>query len=328
MADEETLEQKWMRLAVTIGEHYNADVIIYSGEVEDATADNLIRITKKKNRRKNVLLLLTTRGGSPDAAFRMARCLQSYYEKFIIYIYGMCKSAGTLIAVGADEIILSDFGEFGPLDVQLGKKDELFENISGLNITQALNSLNTRTLDFFRNTLIDLRQGSKGQISTKLAAEIASNLAIGAYEKIYSQVDPGQLGSMERAINIAIDYGKRLKSSNVKTDTIDRLVSSYPSHSFVIDIKEAKTLFKEVRKPDEVEEELGECISFVTRDQTDKPFVQKLNDPQEAKDERPDNDDESKQSAAGAQQGSDANNAPVAAKPEPTVRTAPRAVAT
>lgn len=325
MADQEALEQKWMRLSAEIGTKYDADVILYSGEIDDGTADDLIRLAKEPSRRKNVVLMLTTRGGSPDAAFRMVRSLQRYYGKLILYIYGMCKSAGTLVAIGADEIILSDFGEFGPLDVQLGKKDEILESMSGLNITQALNSLNARTLDFFRNSLVDLRSGSKGQISTKLASEIATNLAIGVYDKIYSQIDPVQLGAIERAIHIASDYGDRIKKENVKPHTIDRLVSRYPSHNFVIDLKEAKELFKQVREPNKIEEELGECISHVTRDQADKSIILKLNAIKEPTHEVVSTGTE--QSAEGARQGDAADNAAAAsAGAEPTVRTAPRVV--
>src|SRR5687767_8964123 len=137
---QESYERKWKRLAGEVGAAYDADVIIYSGTIEDITADILIGIARQKNRRKNVVLMLASRGGSPDAAFRMARALKRYYKKFILFIYGRCKSAGTVVAIGADEIVISDFGEFGPLDVQIEKQDELFENVSGLNITQALTS--------------------------------------------------------------------------------------------------------------------------------------------------------------------------------------------
>ena len=231
MADTE----KWRTLSAEVGKKHSADVIIYSGNIDDQTVDQLIGIVRQKNRRENIVLMLASRGGSPDAAFRMARCLKRYYKKFIIFIYGRCKSAGTMVAIGADEIIISDFGEFGPLDVQLDKQDELFENISGLNIMQALTSLDTRTQEYFREIVVDLRTGSKGAISTKLASDIATKLAIGVYGNIYSQVDPVQLGAIERAINIASDYAKRLQSKNVKSDAIDKLVNRYPSHSFVID---------------------------------------------------------------------------------------------
>lgn len=325
MTKKEDLQERLRRLSTTVGEKYHADIILFSAEIETATADQLIRIAKTPKRRENVVLMLTTRGGSPDAAFRMARCLQKYYQKFTLYIYGMCKSAGTLVAIGADEIILSDFGEFGPLDIQLGKKDELFESMSGLNITQALTSLNTRTLDFFRAVLIDLKRGSKGQISTKLAAEIAAQVASGAYDQIYSQIDPVQLGDIERAINIASDYGTRIQSKNIKAGTIDKLVSSYSSHNFVIDLKEAQTLFNIVREPDSIEEELGACISSVTRDQTDDTFIWTLNELQEVK------TDEGSvpttlQSEGGAGQAGAENNAPAVEEQQATVRTGPRPV--
>src|SRR5688500_17541360 len=221
MADSDDFFVKLRAAAKKVADTYDADLILLSGEIESGAADRLIRTCRAPDRRQNVVLILTTRGGSADAAYRIVRCLRRYYTKLYLFINGMCKSAGTLIAIGADELILSDFGEFGPLDVQLGKKDELFENMSGLNITQALTSLNTRTLEFFRSALMDLKVASRGQISTKLAAEIASSLASRTYAQIYSQIDPVQLGAIERAMNIASDYGQRLQTSNVKPQAID-----------------------------------------------------------------------------------------------------------
>lgn len=300
-------------LAKQVGDTYSADVILYSGEVESGAADQMIRIARDPKRRKNVVLILTTRGGSPDAAYRIARCLRRYYSKLTLFIYGMCKSAGTLIAIGADELILSDFGEFGPLDVQLGKKDELFENISGLNITQSLTSLNTRTIEFFRSALMDLKIASRGQVSTKLASEIACSLAAASYEGIYSQIDPIQLGAIERAMNIASDYGQRLKTANVKAHTIDKLVSAYSSHSFVIDLEEAKGLFNVVRSPSDSEDKLGEMIAHVTRDQADAPLVFKLEVTQEQHHE---NDQQTEPSTEGADTGGVADNqAPIGEQP-------------
>ena len=292
MSKEESPAEKATRLAGEVGDLNDADVIFFSGTIDSDSADDLIKVVKRAERKTNVILMLTTRGGYPDAAYRIARCLQKYYSKLILYIYGRCKSAGTLVSIVADEIILSDYGEFGPLDIQLDKKDELFENSSGLDITQALSSLNVRTLEFFRKVLLDLRQGSRGQISTKLASQIATNLAVGAYSKIFEQIDPSQLGSIERAINIALDYGKRLKSSNVKEGTLDRLVTEYSSHSFVIDINEAKDLFNDVREPTDLEEELGYCIYAVTRDEVDETLVIKLNTRRKADEEKEPEDSE------------------------------------
>jgi hypothetical protein len=299
----EEFEQKWARLANSIAEKNNADVLLYSGEIGDYHVDELIKIAKQPKRRENVILLLTTNGGLPDSAYRMARCLKRQYKKLVLYIYGVCKSAGTLVAIGADELILSDFGEFGPLDIQLGKKDELFETISGLNITQALSSLNTRAQDIFRSIVVDLKSGSRWQLSTRLAAEIASNLATGLYGKIYAQIDPAQLGSIERSIQIASEYGNRLKTANVKKGTIDKLVNGYSSHNFVIDMEEAKGLFEKVRMPEDIEEELAGCFFTFTRDPADPACVWKFNSDKEEKTEEKTNetDTSTKQGETGAQ---------------------------
>ncbi len=268
--------------------------------------------------------MLTTSGGSPDAAYRMARCLKRQYTKIILYIYGVCKSAGTLVSIGANEIILSDFGEFGPLDIQLGKKDELFETISGLNITQALTSLDARTQDVFRSLLVDLKSGSRGQLSTKLAAEIASNLATGLYESIYAQIDPSQLGSIERSIHIASDYGTRLQTKNVKRGTIDKLVNGYSSHNFVIDIEEAKELFEIVRMPNDTEEELARCLSYVTRESAQKISVWKLNEVKKEVINEPDKTS-TEQSGTGAQSGGDTVNS-TSSKANKKIAKRPRSV--
>ncbi len=275
----EPVEEEYTKLANLLSDNLNADIIIYTGEINDSTVDVLINYTKDPGKKENVVLLLTTNGGSPDAAYRMARCLQRQYKNFILFIYGICKSAGTLVAVGANEIILSDFGEFGPLDIQLGMRDELFEMFSGLNITQAINSLATRSINTWREILIDFKAGSRGQITTKLASEIAANLTVGLYDKIYAQIDPAQLGQIERSMNIASDYGKRLakKTKNVKDEAIDKLISGYPSHSFVIDREEAQELFNIVRNPNELEEKLAECIKWAIRNPLGTPFTIKIN---------------------------------------------------
>ncbi len=41
---QETFEQKYQRLATEVGQQYEADVIIYSGEIEDETADKLRKL--------------------------------------------------------------------------------------------------------------------------------------------------------------------------------------------------------------------------------------------------------------------------------------------
>lgn len=233
-----------------VTEDLDADIFVYSGELHRDGADGFLDIVDRANSRPNVLLVLSTPGGDADAAYIIARYLKREYEKFILCVYGYCKSAGTLLALGADEIIMSDRGEFGPLDVQIAKDDEIGRRSSGLDIPQSLEALSDQAFVVFEKQFTEIKDRSYGVITTKTAGEIASSIAIGLLSPITSQIDPLKIGETRRAINIAFHYGVRL---NGDYERVARLVSDYPSHSFVIDFEEASDLFENVREPNEIE---------------------------------------------------------------------------
>lgn len=247
------MEKEIENILKKLAESLRADILLYSGEINLSNAEVLGTLTAQPTS-ENVLLVLCTLGGDAHAAFRIARRLQERYKQFYLYIPSYCKSAGTLIAIGSDEIIMGDFSEFGPLDVQLREKEELFQYSSGLNVSEALNILKVETLNFFRDTVINLTEGAG--LPTRSASEIATKLATGFITPIVSQIDPVRLGEVHRAVNIALAYGERLNKGRgniASRSQLVALVQKYPSHGFVIDYEESKTLFKNVRKPNENE---------------------------------------------------------------------------
>ena len=246
-----------------VSSELDADAFLYSAEITDLNADKLINEIKQTSpKRDNVALIMTTYGGDPDAAFRIARYIKRKYNKFTLFVFGYCKSAGTLLALGADEIVMSDFGELGPLDVQVTKDDD-FRSESVLDIQQAMSVIGSQAFEMFESYLLNLISGTQALITTKTAADIASSMAVDLLSPIPSQIDPLRLGEMNRLMNIALAYGKRLKPQGI--EVIKNLIYNYPSHSFVIDYEEAKTLFDCVREPDDLELELEEIILPLVR---------------------------------------------------------------
>lgn len=238
------------------------DILVYAGGIERRGYEAICKALEG-TRRKNVLLVLCTFGGDPHAGYRIARSLHHHYGKdgqISILVPERCKSAGTLICIGAHQLVIADEGELGPLDVQVAKPDEMFASGSGLDIMRGLSNLRMGVLASFKEYLLDINAGSG--VSTKMAAEVATRLAVGTYEPIFAQIDPIRLGEMEAALSIANAYGKRLaeKSKNLKPNALGKLVNSYPSHSFVIDRKEARDLFEKVRQPDPIETTIGELV--------------------------------------------------------------------
>lgn len=227
------------------------DVVTYAGAISMSGYESLCNALKKKQGHKAILVLATP-GGDPHAGFRIARALQHAYGEFSLLVPRYCKSAGTLIAIGATDLYLSDMSELGPLDIQVKKNDELVGRNSGLDIIAALDYLRDQSMRSFHQHCTELVAGAG--LSTKAASDIAARLTIGMLEPISGQIDPMRLAEMQRAMDIAYQYGQRLnsKSNNLRSQGLDLLVSGYPSHGFVIDRKEAKSIFVRVNRPEGV----------------------------------------------------------------------------
>jgi hypothetical protein len=237
----------------------SADVYLVSGGLYDPLADDVMdRIAEVEKRKKNALLVLTTFGGNADVAYRIARSFQRTYNggEFAIMIYDLCKSAGTLLAVGASKLIMADSAQLGPLDVQLGKPDSIGEKMSGLTPCQSLAFLQEHAFKLFEYCFLQLLQRSDRQITFRTATQIAAELTTGLFDPVYAHLDPMRLGEYHRDMMVAAEYGKRLNRGNLLSPAaLTRLTHGYPSHGFIIDREEARELFKYVEEPtgDEIE---------------------------------------------------------------------------
>ncbi|MFI5297066.1 MAG: SppA protein [Polyangiales bacterium] len=243
-----------------------ADVLLYTGPIDRPHDDRLLdEIRGRKAKRERVLFFITTYGGSADAAYRIARSLRRHYKHVTAVVPGFCKSAGTLVVLGADELVMFDHAELGPLDVQLRKEDEYAKHSSGLTPTQAFQSLDSQVVESVRSLFLSLKL--ELNLSTRTAVQLTSDLVARVYGGIYAQVEPIRLGEIHRAQAIALQYARRLVgvSKCTSEDSVRRLVSGYPSHEFVIDFDEAKTLFKTVREPSAAERAFEEKIHDVVR---------------------------------------------------------------
>ena len=251
------IEQVTGKVGTGIGDSSDlsdSDILIYTGPITRAGFEQVVR-ENPCERRTKVLLVLATLGGDADAAYRIARFLRRSYEHFTVFVPSLCKSAGTLLCVGAHEIVMSETGELGPLDVQVRNPEELADYGSGLDMPRAFSFLQHQALDTLRRTIVDIFTG--GGLATKRSAEIATNVTVGLFAPIFAQIDPSRLGRNARALSVATQYAARL-DGNIATDqTLARLVAGYPSHSFSIDRDEAAELFQRVRPPTRAESEVA-----------------------------------------------------------------------
>ncbi len=249
------------QLAQVCQAYADTEIIYYNGEINRKDATNFINKVPSSPNSK-AILLLETPGGDADAAYKIVRHLQCNFQHITLFVANYCKSAGTLIAFGVDQIKMTDQGELGPLDVQLNKADEIGALTSGLNTSDALDMLISKAQTTFEAMMIGFRVRSRLQISTKMAAEIATNLTTGLLSPVISKIDPIYMAETQRSLSIANEYATRLNRGIIKDGAVGKLIYGYPSHGFVIDRKEASELFENVVSPDKNDEFLINFLPF------------------------------------------------------------------
>jgi hypothetical protein len=82
--------------------------------------DYVVASIKERTKKPlDLFLVLETPGGLPAAAFKIARLLRSSFNKITVLVPFTSYSAGTLIALIGDEIVMGPVSNLGPLDVQV-----------------------------------------------------------------------------------------------------------------------------------------------------------------------------------------------------------------
>jgi hypothetical protein len=229
------------------------DFLLVNGDIQDSTFPELMGCVQEHRANVKLVLILVTYGGQANAAYRIARFLHTLYEDLVAFIPTECKSAGTLLVTAANSVVISPFGDLGPLDVQLLRRDEIGSRRSGLTTRSALEDLKTHSFELFEHFMYEIIQRSGTAVSFRTAADVASRISARLMSRIYEQINPDALGQDYRDLNIAFKYGERLtrKYGNLKKGALRRLIYDYPSHDFVIDLEEAEEIFERVELPTE-----------------------------------------------------------------------------
>lgn len=75
---------------------------------------------------RKIDLILETAGGSGEVAEDIVRQLHDKYEEVGVIIPGWAKSAGTIIAMAGDEILMEPASALGPIDAQMMWQGKVF----------------------------------------------------------------------------------------------------------------------------------------------------------------------------------------------------------
>jgi hypothetical protein len=243
---------------------------------------------KKNNQSmKEIDFIINSPGGSADDAYRIIRTLRQTFETVNIIVPFWAKSAATLLSLGGSKLIFDEFGEFGPLDVQITKEKEDgpgFERESALVDESALNRIEERSRELFLKVYnqfynSDIIHLNKARLSKQIFEYVAK-----FYEPLLEQINPYKLGEKKRKLDIAQYYANKILGiynneipQEKRLELVDYLVNSCPDHGFVIDYSLMSCFMTNVFKSDifgvEYEDKLRELSNLFIQIEGSEEFT-------------------------------------------------------
>lgn len=155
-------------------------------------------------------ILLDHYGGSIEAAFQLVDFFRRRCSLLRVFVPDYAKSAATLLALGADELWMSDAAEIGPLDAQIPDPRDPDNYISALDEFRAEDYLRTHSFEILNEFSKMLARTTSLNSKERLQLDIEYTTQLMA--PLYSNVDTLHFGGSHRAVEMSIEYGKRVMS--------------------------------------------------------------------------------------------------------------------
>jgi hypothetical protein len=184
----------------------------------------LYEVLEKLGRQETLYLFVKSGGGNGQAAMRLVHLLRQYCNRLVALVPLECASAATMIALGANEILM------GPMAYLTAVDTSLTHDLSPIDrdndrVSVSLNEL-TRVIRLWRAEQSDSKENP--------------------YRALFQYVHPLVIGAVDRAESLSIMLCKELLSHHIADEaTVDRIANTlnswYPSHNYPI-------LFEEARK--------------------------------------------------------------------------------
>lgn len=202
--------------------------------------------------------IINSPGGQPADAYRIIRTLRTNFKRVNVIVPFWAKSAATLLSLGANQIIMDEFGEFGPLDIQIAiERDDSpeIDRESALNDEYSVRRIEARSQELYYQMFTNLYSSDDIKINKiELSKQLLEYLA-SFYKPLLSQINPYHLGRKKRMLEIGHNYAERILSTyhpelqeRNKLYLIDYLVNGCPDHGYVIDFNLISQFLPSVKK--------------------------------------------------------------------------------
>jgi hypothetical protein len=190
---------------------------------------------------KRISLLLHTNGGDPLTAWRLTNLVRTFADEFEVLIPSRALSAGTLIAIGADKIVMSKQAALGPIDPSVNLPLNPTVNIGG----------QTKLVPVSVEAVRGYLDAAREELGIKGEAQLTSVLV-----DLASRIHPLVIGQIFRSraqIRYLADklLQRQVSDAEKKNSIVAFLCSDSGSHDYTINRREAADMGLNVEKPTE-----------------------------------------------------------------------------
>ncbi len=207
--------------------------------------DHLTTVSKRPAKIKKLDIFLTSNGGSGTVPWRLVSLFREFAESVGVLIPYRAYSAASLVALGADEIVMHPFGELGPIDPSVSND---FNPVDPAGRRLAISVEDVRAyIGFIKSTV-----GITHEDELVKAVEILAN-----------KVHPLALGNVERFLSQSRMMARKILRTHMQpaddhsiSEIVENMASKLYFHGHPINRKEAKVdlKLKVVEPPTDVEE--------------------------------------------------------------------------
>ncbi len=208
------------------------------GPVNARVAMDIIPLISKQlqavGKTQNIDLFLYSSGGDTMVPWRLVSMFREYCDKFSVIVPYKAHSAATMIALGADEVVMSNLSELSPIDPSTSN---VFNPQDPQNPQNRIPISVEDVMAYF-----DL---AKNKFGIKNETELAQ--IFNKFVDANPQIHPLALGNVNRIHNLIRVLAKRLLTSHRKVmpeNEIEQLVDYFTeklySHQYFIGRKEAR----------------------------------------------------------------------------------------
>jgi hypothetical protein len=212
-------------------------------------------------------LYLNSRGGQTEVPLTVVSLIREFADRFCVLLPYHAESAATHISLGADEIVMTEIAQLGPVDPS--RRHPLLPKDPFAPPNEPDRPLAISVQDLRHFVQFIEKEGEEN-------ADVKTDNATAIYTELMRHVHPLVIGGMEQSYALAKLISKQVLATHMDADSdkneIDRLADAFAddfkSHSYPIHRQAARTLgLKVTDAPSELRDEMWALWLHYTNEQ-------------------------------------------------------------